>query len=259
MVKRVCLQCGRPGFDPWVGKIPWRRKWHSTPVLLPGKWQRSLVSYSPWGLKELDTTEGLHFHFLSSVTCSQASLMAQAVKSSFAMRETWVQSLGQEDPLEKGMATHSSILAWRIPWAEEPGGLQSLGSQRVRHDWATNTLTVDLLPGWPVQRPCTWPLRPELPVQKGCADSSAWQAMCRKAAPNTSIPEGCSGPGAEVLHWALHSVWRGQLALPGELCPQSWAFSFSALCPGEHRSPVCLPWGGLVAPNLWRYLFLAGI
>ena len=60
--------------------------------------------------------------------------MAQAVKSSFAMRETWVQSLGQEDPLEKGMATHSSILAWRIPWAEEPGGLQSLGSQRVRHD-----------------------------------------------------------------------------------------------------------------------------
>ena len=48
---------------------------------------------------------------------------------------TWVWSLGQEDPLEKGMATHSSILAWRIPWTEEPGGLQSTGSQRVRHDW----------------------------------------------------------------------------------------------------------------------------
>ena len=46
----------------------------------------------------------------------------------------WVRSLGHEDPLEEGMATHSSILAWRIPWAEEPGGLQSLGSQRVRHD-----------------------------------------------------------------------------------------------------------------------------
>ena len=51
-----------------------------------------------------------------------------------AVEETWVQSLDQEDPLEKGMATHSSILAWRIPWTEEPGGLQSMGLQRVRHD-----------------------------------------------------------------------------------------------------------------------------
>ena len=51
-----------------------------------------------------------------------------------AMQETLVRSLGQEDPLEKGMATHSSILAWRIPWTEEPGMLQSLGSQRVRHN-----------------------------------------------------------------------------------------------------------------------------
>ena len=54
------------------------------------------------------------------------------------MRETWFQSLGQEDPLEKEMATHSSILAWRIPWTEEPGRLQSMGSQRVGHDWATS-------------------------------------------------------------------------------------------------------------------------
>ena len=50
------------------------------------------------------------------------------------MQETQVQSLGQEDPLEKGMAPHSSVLAWRIPWAEEPGGLQSMGSQRVGYD-----------------------------------------------------------------------------------------------------------------------------
>ena len=49
------------------------------------------------------------------------------------MQETWVQSLGREDPLMVGMATHSSILAWRIPWTEEPGGLQSMGSQRVAH------------------------------------------------------------------------------------------------------------------------------
>ena len=55
------------------------------------------------------------------------------VKNLPAMRETWVRSLGGEDPLEKGMATHSSILAWRIPWTEESGGLQSMGSQRVGH------------------------------------------------------------------------------------------------------------------------------
>ena len=56
------------------------------------------------------------------------------VKNLAAMQETWVQSLGWEDPLKKEMVTHSSILAWRIPWTEEPGGLQSMGSQRVRHD-----------------------------------------------------------------------------------------------------------------------------
>ena len=62
------------------------------------------------------------------------ALMAQMIKNLPAMRETWVRSLGQEGPLEKGMATHSGILAWRIPWTEEPGGLQSMGSQRVRDD-----------------------------------------------------------------------------------------------------------------------------
>ena len=63
--KSVCLQCGRPGFDPWFGKIPWRRKWQPTPVFLPGKshGQRSLTGYSPWGRKELDMTEQLHFDF----------------------------------------------------------------------------------------------------------------------------------------------------------------------------------------------------
>ena len=64
----------------------------------------------------------------------KASLVAQTVKNLPAMKETWVQSLGQEDPLEKGMSTHSSILAWRIPWTEEPGGLQLLGSQKVGHN-----------------------------------------------------------------------------------------------------------------------------
>ena len=63
-----------------------------------------------------------------------ASLVAQLVKNLPAMQETQVQSLGREDPLEKGMVTHSSILAWRIPWTEEPGRLQSMRSQRVRRD-----------------------------------------------------------------------------------------------------------------------------
>ena len=58
-----------------------------------------------------------------------------------AMQETWVWSLGREDPLEKGMETHSSILVWRIPWTVEPDGLQSTGWQRAGHDWATNTFT----------------------------------------------------------------------------------------------------------------------
>ena len=68
----------------------------------------------------------------------RASLVAQMEKSLPAVWETWVRSLGWEDPLEKEMATHSSILAWRMPWTEEPGGLQSMGSQRVGHDQATS-------------------------------------------------------------------------------------------------------------------------
>ena len=67
-----------------------------------------------------------------------ASLVAQMVKHLPTMRETRVRSLGREDLLEKEMATHSSILAWKIPWTEDPGRLQSMQSQRVRHDWATS-------------------------------------------------------------------------------------------------------------------------
>ena len=66
------------------------------------------------------------------------SLTAQRLKHLPPMGETWVRSLSREDPLEKEMETHSSILAWRIPWMEEPGRLQSTGSQRVGHNWATS-------------------------------------------------------------------------------------------------------------------------
>ena len=69
----------------------------------------------------------------------RASPLGQKVKNLPTMRETWVWSLGRGDPLEKGVATHSSIFVWRIPWTEEPGGIQSMGSRRVRQDWATNT------------------------------------------------------------------------------------------------------------------------
>ena len=69
---------------------------------------------------------------------SPSTTKARRLKHLPAMKETWVRSLGREDPLEKEMATHSSILAWRIPWSEELGGLQSMGSQRVGHDWGTS-------------------------------------------------------------------------------------------------------------------------
>ena len=96
--------------------------------------QRSLVGYSPWGHKESDTTEIdlANTHMLinySPFPTRVASLVAQLVKNLPTMQEIWVQFLGQENPLEKEMATHSSILAWRIQWTEEPGGLQSMGSQ----------------------------------------------------------------------------------------------------------------------------------
>ena len=71
---------------------------------------------------------------LSQHSTIWTSLAAQTVKNLSAMQDTWVGSLGREDPLEEGMATHSSSLAWRILWTEEPGGLQSRGSQRVGHD-----------------------------------------------------------------------------------------------------------------------------
>ena len=84
----------------------WRRKWQPTPVLLPGKshGRRSLIGYSPWGPEESDMTERLHFHV--SLSCIGG---------------------------RKEVATHSSVLAWRIPGTGEPGGFPSMGSHRVRH------------------------------------------------------------------------------------------------------------------------------
>ena len=116
---------------------------------------RSLEGYSPWGRKEscgwvtkhtlawifvLNVFLGLRVPISSlfSLANMLTSLVAQTIKHLPTMQETRVQSLCGEDLLEKKMATHSSILAWKIPWTEEPGRLQSTGSQRVGHDWAAS-------------------------------------------------------------------------------------------------------------------------
>ena len=75
-----------------------------------------------------------HSRNYSKVSSTRASLVAQTVKSLSTIQETWVRSPGQEDPLEKEMATHSTTLAWKTPWMEEPGRLQYMGLQRVGHD-----------------------------------------------------------------------------------------------------------------------------
>ena len=80
--------------------------------------------------------------FVSDYEKAWASLVAQRLKHLPAMQETWVRSLGQENPLEKEMATHSSVLAWRIPGTAEPGGLPSVGSHRVGHDWSDLVVVV---------------------------------------------------------------------------------------------------------------------
>ena len=95
-------------------------------------WQLKGEAEKPSGQSSFCTLHTSHSQFGS--VSAIASLVAQVVKRLPAMRETQVQSWGQEEPLEKEMATHSSTLAWRIPWIEKPSRLQSVGLQRVRHD-----------------------------------------------------------------------------------------------------------------------------
>ena len=113
-------------------------KWSSVPrkPQLPTPSPEPQVSSSPFYEFELRSLWRLRFSQRPAPRL--ASLVAQRVKHLSTMRETQVRSLGWEYSLEKAMAPHSSILAWRIPWTEKPGRLQFMGSQRVGHDWATS-------------------------------------------------------------------------------------------------------------------------
>ena len=125
----------RCGFDPWVRKTPWRRAWKPTPVFLPGE--------SPWteahgGLQSIES-HWVRYDW-SKFVCVYIH-MRVITHNLWEMQETQVWSLGWENPLEEGMAKHSSTLAWKIPWTEEAGRLQSMVWQTVRDDWVTSTFT----------------------------------------------------------------------------------------------------------------------
>ena len=117
--------------DEMAGWHHWLDGCESEWTLGVGDGQGGLACCDSWGCKESDTTEQLNW--------TELNVVALVGKIYLPMQETWktcVWSLGQKDPLEEGMTTHSSILAWRILWRKEPGGLQSIGSQRVRYDWS---------------------------------------------------------------------------------------------------------------------------
>ena len=124
------LKCSVGGVNPCL--VPWTSWLHGECITF---WMLSegLIN----GVTELSYL--LTFEIL--LFFQRISLVAQMIKKLPTMQESWVQSLDQEDPLEKGMVTHFSILVWKIPWTEESGGLQSMGSQKVGHNWVTNTFT----------------------------------------------------------------------------------------------------------------------
>ena len=136
------------GLSQWVSSShQWPKYWSFSLSISPSKEYSGLISFRiDWF--DLLATQGTFKRnvitkWRMAKNCNRLrnkldSLVAQTVKHLPAMPETRVQSLGRENPLEKEMATHSSILAWEIPWTEEPGGLQSMGSQGVGHDWATS-------------------------------------------------------------------------------------------------------------------------
>ena len=106
---------------------------------MEGKWN---LEWWPPAKSHSCMCQGRYLNLAALFLVYWASLMAQLVKNLPAIGETWVWSLGWEVAMEKGTATHSSILAWRVPWTEQPGELQSMRSQRGRYGWATYTLLI---------------------------------------------------------------------------------------------------------------------
>ena len=138
------------------------------------------------------------------------------------MQETQVQSPGQEDPLKKKMATHSSILAWEIPWTEEPGRLQSMGSPRVRHNSATeHTRILYSTTMTKVQHeiPCSFPVMDPVPESFTIRDTSTTSSHIppRRRRPVLSTLSG--GGWALPSSWTPHTVPR---LSPAAVCPHSW-------------------------------------
>ena len=117
----------KENFHAKMGTIKDRKHMDLTEEDIKKRWQEYIEELYKKDLNDPDNHSGMITHL-------QTSLVAQRVKRLSTMWETWVQALGWEDPLEKEMAIHSSTIAWKIPRTEEPGRLQSMGSQRVRHD-----------------------------------------------------------------------------------------------------------------------------
>ena len=161
------MDCSLPG-SPIPGILQARTlEWVALSFSNAWKWKVKVMSFShvrllatpglqptkllhPWDFPGKSTGVGCHCFlwkyyatklYLRNLEKEGAALVAQTVKSLPTMQETLVRSLGQEDHLEKEMATHSSLLAWKIPRVDKPGGLQSMESHRIRDNWDTNTFT----------------------------------------------------------------------------------------------------------------------
>ena len=203
----MCLQRGRPGFNPWVRKIPWRRAWQSTRVFLPGgsHGQRTLVGYSPWGHDWVTNTftftqllkllisllKSLHIRGYGFRVWQKTwvSLLKSVLEKCEVSHQSYIHHMNiwvyecielcvcvyiyihtHTYRSEKAMAPHSSTFAWKIPWTEEPGGLQSMGSlESDTTEWLHFNFSLSCIGegnGNPLQYSCL-----ENPKERG-----AWQA-----------------------------------------------------------------------------------
>ena len=169
------------------------------------------------------------------------------VKNLPAKQETWVWSVGREDPLKKRMATHSSVLAWRFPWTKKPGGLQFMGSQRVRHGWATNTFSYKdpLGEGSPNPGPQTGTsLRPPGtgPHRRESEDSSVFAAIPHRLHFCLNSVSWQIPTDAQTLPWTAHA--RGsrlpapyEKPMPEEL---RWSWGSGASAGDQLQTPIII-------------------